>query len=131
MDNQLYSALANRASALVEAGDRSAAIEILEQLVSSDLPDFQRAMMCMNIAIVQVQLGETEKALQTYAAAVDLERQTESCFVAESRAAYCAKLGLYDESSRYYDDLLRHPHLKPGDRDRLLQNIATLSKLRS
>lgn len=131
MDEQLYAALASRASALVEAGDRPAAIDILEQLVASDLPDFDRAMMCMNIAIVQDQLGDTGKALETYAAAVDLERQTESCFIAESRAAYCAKLGLYDESSRYYDELLRHPNLTPDARDRLLQNIATLEGLRS
>ena len=130
MDEQLYAALAKRASDLVEAGDRPAAIEILEQLVASDLPAFDRAMMCMNIAIVQDQLGATDKALETYAAAVDLERRTTSCFIAESRAAYCAKLGLYDESSRYYDDLLRHPHLQPGDRDRLLQNIAALRRLR-
>lgn len=131
MDEKLYSELARRASALVEAGDRPAAIEILEQLVASDLPEFDRAMMCMNIAIVQDQLGETGKALETYAAAVDLERRTESSFIAESRAAYCAKLGLYDASSRYYDDLLRHPHLKPGARERLLQNIATLDQLRA
>ena len=131
MDRQLYSALASRASDLVDAGDRPAAIELLEQLVHSDLPDFDRAMMCMNIAIVQDQMGDTGKALETYASAVDLERKTESYFIAENRAAYCAKLGLYDESSRLYDDLLRHPHLKPEDQDRLLQNISTLGKLRT
>ena len=130
MDKQLYSALASRVSALVDAGDRQAAIEILEQLVGSDLPDLDRAMMCMNIAIVQDQLGDTGKALETYAAAVYLERRTTSCFIAESRAAYCAKLGLYDESCRFYDDLLRHPHLKVEDQGRVLENISTLHRLR-
>lgn len=130
MDKQLYSALASRASALVDAGDRQAAIELLEQLVHSDLPDFDRAMMCMNIAIVQDQLGETRKALETHATAVDLERRTESYFIAENRAAYCAKLGLYDESCRFYNDLLKHPHLKVEDRGRVLDNISTLNRLR-
>ena len=52
MDRQLYTSLATRASDLVVAGERHQAIEILEQLVASDLPAFDRAIMCMNIAII-------------------------------------------------------------------------------
>ena len=129
MDKQLYASLANRASDLVVAGDRLKAIEILEELVRSDLPDFDRAMMCMNIAIVQDQMGNTDGALETYTRAVDLERATESYFVAQSRAAYFSQLGMYDESIRSYDDLLRHDHLKPEDREMFLKNIDTLGHL--
>ena len=129
MDKLLYASLANRASDLVVAGDRLKAIEILEELVRSDLPDFDRAMMCMNIAIVQDQMGNTDGALETYTRAVDLERATESYFVAQSRAAYFSQLGMYDESIRSYDDLLRHDHLKPEDREMFLKNIDTLGHL--
>lgn len=129
MDKQLYASLANRASDLVVAGDRLQAIEVLEELVASDLPDFDRAMMCMNIAIVHDQMGNRDQALETYARAVDLERSTDGYFVAQSRAAYYSQLGLYGESSRSYDDLLRHPHLKPEDRDMFLKNIDTLRHL--
>jgi tetratricopeptide (TPR) repeat protein len=129
VDKQLYASLANRASDLVVAGDRLKAIEILEELVRSDLPDFDRAMMCMNIAIVQDQMGNTDGALETYTRAVDLERATESYFVAQSRAAYFSQLGMYDESIRSYDDLLRHDHVKPEDREMFLKNIDTLGHL--
>ena len=129
MDRQLYASLANRASDLVVAGDRLQAIEVLEELVASDLPDFDRAMMCMNIAIVHDQLGDTGKALETYTRAVDLERGTESYFVAQSHAAYYSQLGLYDESLRCYDDLLRHPQLTPETREMFLKNIDTLRHL--
>lgn len=130
MDRQLYASLANRASDLVVAGERLKAIEILEELVASDLPEIDRAIMCMNIAIIHDQIGDFEKALETYSAALDLERETESYFVAQSRAAYYSKLGMYDESCRSYDDLLRHRHLKPEDREMFLKNIATLRNLR-
>ena len=85
--------------------------------------------MCMNIAIIHDQMGDPDKALQTYSRAVDLEQATESYFVAQSRAAYYSELGMYDESIRSYDDLLRHDHLKPGDREMFLKNIATLRRL--
>jgi tetratricopeptide (TPR) repeat protein len=129
VDKLLYASLANRASDLIVAGDRLKAIEILEELVRSDLPDFDRAMMCMNIAIVQDQMRNTDGALETYTRAVDLERATESYFVAQSRAAYFSQLGMYDESIRSYDDLLRHDHLKPEDREMFLKNIGTLGHL--
>lgn len=131
MDRQLYSSLANRASDLVLAGDRPGAIELLEQLVASDLPDLDRAMMCMNVAIIHDQMGDTALALETYTRAVDIERGTDAYFVAQSMAAYYSRLGLYDESARSYGDLLRHAHLQPGDRDVFLQNIDTLRRLRN
>ena len=129
MDRQLYAALASRASDLVVAGERLKAIEILEEILRSDLPALDRAIMCMNIAIIQDQMGNTDKALETYSVAVDLERKTESYFVAESKAAYYSRLGMYDESSRSYDELLRHKHLKPEDRERIRRNIAALRNL--
>ena len=129
VDKQLYTSLANRASELVVAGERLKAIDILEELVRSDLSDFDRAIMCMNIAVVYDQLDNREKALETYSRAVDLEQATESYFVAQSRAAYYSELGMYDESIRSYDDLLRHDHLKPEDREMFLKNIATLRHL--
>lgn len=129
MDKQLYASLANRASDLVVAGQRLEAIDVLEELVRSDLSDFDRAMMCLNIAIVHDQLGNPDKAMETYARAVQLEQATESYFVAQSRAAYYSQRGMYDESIRSYDDLLRHEHLKPDDREMFLKNIATLRRL--
>jgi tetratricopeptide (TPR) repeat protein len=131
VDKQLYASLANRASDLVTAGERDQAIEILEELVISDLPVFDRAMMCMNIAIVHDQMGDSTRALENYSRAVDLEQETESCFIAQSRAAYYSQLGMYDESIRSYDDLLSHPHATPEARDMFLKNIETLKQLRT
>ena len=129
VDKQLYASLANRASDLVVAGEHLNAIDVLEELVRSDLSAFDRAMMCMNIAIIHDQMGDPDKALETYSRAVDLEQATGSYFVAQSRAAYYSELGMYDESTRSYDDLLRHDDLKQADREMFLKNIATLRHL--
>lgn len=131
MDKQLYTSLASRASGLVESGDREQAILVLEELVRSDLPVFDRAMMCMNIAIVNGQMGEPEKALENYARAVDMERETDSYFIAQSQAAYYSQLGMYDESMRSYEALLSHAHLTPESRQMFLKNIETLKRMAS
>lgn len=131
MDRTLYQTLSRRAADLVEAGDRQQAIVILEELVQSDLPALDQAIMCMNIAIIQDQLGNSKLALQTYARAVDIERTTESCFVEQSKAAYLARIGNYTESIQAYEDLLRHEHVNDKDREMFFTNINTLSRLQN
>lgn len=84
----------------------------------------------MQWAVFFTDMGNPALALDTYTRAVDIERGTDSYFVAQSKAAYYSQLGLYDESRRSYDDLLRHPQLKPADRDMFLQNMDTLARLR-
>lgn len=76
MDRALYASLANRASDLVEAGEHRQAIEVLDQLVQSDLPDFDKAVMSLNIATVRDKMGDHEGALASYARALEYEGRT-------------------------------------------------------
>ena len=130
MDRQLYTSLAHRASELVTAGDYAQALAVLEEIIASDLPDYDKAMMCLNTAVVYDKWGKPGDALTSYARAMDYERSTGSCFVAQHRAAYFSQLGRYDESMRCYEELLRRSDLSPEDRDMFTQNIATLTRLR-
>src|SRR5688572_2149292 len=102
MDPDLYSSLANRASDLVEAGEHQRAIDILEKLVESDLPDFDKAVMQLNIATVLDKMGDHEGALASYATALDFEGRTDGYFVAQQYAAYLAHLGRYADSIMVY-----------------------------
>jgi tetratricopeptide (TPR) repeat protein len=130
MDRQLYTALAERASDLVLAQDYAQAIAVLEEIIASDLPDYDKAMMCLNTAVVYDKWGKPDEALTSYARAMDYERSTGSCFVAQHRAAYFSQLGRYDESLRCYEELLRRDDVSPQDRDMFAKNIETLTRLR-
>lgn len=129
MDRTLYTSLANRASDLVEAGEHQQAIDVLEQLVESDLPDFDKAMMSLNIATVRDKMDDPEGALASYASALEYERRTDSYFVAQQRAAYLAKLGRYAEGVSAYQVLVELADVKPEDREMFVANIDTLRKL--
>jgi tetratricopeptide (TPR) repeat protein len=130
MDRQLYTSLAQRASDLVTAGEYAQALALLEEIIAGDLPDYDKAMMCLNTAVVYDKWGKPDDALTSYARAMDYERSTGSCFVAQHRAAYFSQLGRYDESLRCYEELLRRADLSPEDRDMFAKNVATLARLR-
>jgi tetratricopeptide (TPR) repeat protein len=131
MDQQLYHSLAQRASDLVEAGNYAEALDLLEQIIAGDLPDYDKAMMCLNTAIVHDKWGRQEEALTSYARALDYERRTGSHFVAQHRAAYFSQLGRYDESIRCYEELLRREGLATPDREAFAANLRTLARLRA
>ena len=129
MDHTLYASLANRASDLVEAGEHQQAIEILEQLVDSDLPDFDKAVMSLNIATVRDRMGDHDAALASYADALAYEGSTDSYFVAQQHAAYLSGLGRYEESISAYQGLIERPDVKAEDREIFAANVVTLRKL--
>jgi tetratricopeptide (TPR) repeat protein len=129
MDRTLYASLANRASDLVEAGEHQQAIDVLAQLVESELPDFDKAVMWLNIATVQDKMGNPEGALASYASALEWEGRTSSYFVAQQHAAYLAHLGKYDDGISVYQSLIERTDVKPEDREVFVANITTLQKL--
>ncbi len=123
MDYQDYIRQAQEVERLVQKGDYSSALELLYSLVKSDLADTDKAMMCLNIAIIWDKLGRPEKALQWYERGMDYERRTGGCFVAEHRAAYLAKIGRLEESLLAYEDLAARESLSEQARERVRQNI--------
>lgn len=129
MDRNLYASLARRASDLVDAGEHQQAIEVLEQLVTSGLPDFDKAMMWVNIATVQDKMGDRTASLASYETALQCERRTTSYFVAQQHAAYLSQLGMYERSISAYQALVDREDVKPEDAGIFRANIRTLEKL--
>lgn len=129
MDRNLYIALSRRASDLVDAGEYAQAIEVLQQLVDSDLPDFDKGMMCVNIATVHDKMGNRQAALKSYADALDHERNTASYFIAQEYAAYLSKIGMHADSIGIYQALMERSDLKSDDAGVFQANIRTLEAL--
>jgi tetratricopeptide (TPR) repeat protein len=129
MDRTLYASLARRASDLVDAGEHRQAIDVLQQLVDSDLPDFDKSMMWLNIGTVHHKLGSIDEALAAHDRALDYERLAGGYFVAQQHAAFLSQIGRYEDSIREYQDLHGRTDVKQEDADMFLANIRTLEKL--
>jgi tetratricopeptide (TPR) repeat protein len=118
--------LAKRAARLVESEDYQEAIDLLRRIISDNISEVDKSMMCLNVAFIYKKMGEPELALGWYDAGVDYERDHGRSFVAEKKAAYLAKQGRHQESLEHYEELLTRPHLTKGDRARIKRNIEIL-----
>lgn len=128
MEYQEYVRSAERASQLVERGDYEDAIKVLRKLVSSDISRIDKAMMCLNLAVVYDTMGNLEKALSWYDEGADYERVHDRHYVAERKAAYLAEKGRYRESLDEYEKLLRRSGLTEGDKERVERQVETLRR---
>lgn len=128
MEYEEYTRRAGEAAALVERGEYLKAIEILRSLVESDLAPSDRAVMCLNLAIVCDRMGNMEEALRWYERGMAYERFAGASFVEEHRAAYLAEKGRIAESLASYKALLARPNLAEGDKARIENNIRLLEE---
>lgn len=129
MDYKEYVKRAQKADQLVREGNYTSALELLYSLVESDLADPDKAVMCVNIAIIWDKMGQPDEALRWYGRGMSYERRSGGHFVAESRAAYLAQLGRLEESLLAYEDLAAQESLDEQTRERVRQSINRLRAL--
>ncbi len=128
VDYQEYFQSAQRASQQAENGDYESALSILLSLVSNDISDLDKSMMCLNIAILLERMGRETEVLSWYEKGVSYEWPHSRCKVAENKAAYLSRQGKPKESLAIYETLLMRQFLMEEDKNRIRTNIATLKE---
>lgn len=126
MDYNDYVKLTERGSGLVDAGEYPAAVKVFEFLVSSDISDLDKSMMCFNLALVHDKMGQTTTALRWYDKGIKYERPHCRFYVTEQKAAYLAQQGSKRESRSIYEELLARPFLTESDKERIRHNVKVL-----
>lgn len=126
MKYQAYLDATRRAAELVERGDHEEAIAVLKKLVASDISDIDKAMMCLNLAIVHDKLGRVDEALAWYDRGANYEGLHDRYYVAERKAVYLEEKGRHRESLDVYRRLLTRRELTEGEKARLEQNVQIL-----
>lgn len=129
MEYDDYLAEARRAADLAGQGQYQEAAEILERLIAGDISDTDKAVMCMNLAIVYTQLENAEQALAWYARGSAYERPHGGAYVTEHWAVYLARLARYDEARAIYETLLGDAGVPERDKERLRHNVSRLQEL--
>jgi len=121
-----YEDKAKRIAALVEEARNVEAIELLQELIDSDLSDIDKSMMCVNMAVVYDKMAQPERALNWYDRGISYEAIYFRGFVGENKASYLFKLQRYAECLDIYEDLAQQAFQTESDKFRLKQNIAVV-----
>ncbi|MGH8028659.1 MAG: hypothetical protein ACREO3_01865 [Arenimonas sp.] len=115
------------ASRLIEQGAREDALTVLRLLAEDEGYGAVRIIACTNCALVNVQLGRNEQALDWYDRGIALELPDEMRVASRYKAELLANLGRTTESLALYLELLAQP-LK---REELEAVNAAIAKLES
>ena len=126
MNYDEYVALAQQGAEADAAGDFEKAVNIFYQLLSTDISDVDKAMMCHNIGVIQEKMGKEQEALASFERGMSYERVHGRIVVAEQRAAYLYRLGRLADSLRAYEELLYRSSLTEEEKHRMKYNVAAL-----
>lgn len=126
MDYQEYCDAMQRVADQVDAARYDEAIAGLRALLDSDLLDADKAVLCLNMAVVYDKLGKPSEVMAWYDRGTDYERAYRRHMVAEHRAGWLYTAGRHDEALAAYEWLAGQRSLGESEKQRLTHNVTTL-----
>jgi predicted negative regulator of RcsB-dependent stress response len=126
MDYQAYVDAMQQVSNQVDAGQYDDAIAGLRALLNSDLLDADKAVMCINMAVVYDKQGKASEALAWYDRGMDYERAYRRHMVSEHKAGFLYTAGRREEALEIYESLLRGRALTEHEQARIAHNVTQL-----
>lgn len=116
------------AARLVGNSRHDDAVTVLRPLVECELNDFEKSIVCVNLAIIFEQQGQDSDALAWYDRGIGYERAHGRFFAAERKAAFMAAKNWNTDSLTIYERLLTEPSLTDDDKERINHNISLLKE---
>lgn len=126
MDYQHYCDAMQRVSDQVDAGKYDDAIAGLTVLLNSDLLEADKAVLCLNMAVIYDKLQKPRDVQGWYERGMDYERSYRRYMVAEHRAGWLYTSGQLDEALSAFQALARDRSIAEADKQRLDHNVAAL-----
>lgn len=126
MEYNVYSDQVKKASDLVDQQQYSAALELLQPLLDSDLSDLDKAIMCHNIAVICEKMGDLDTCLAWYDHGIAYEEPYMRFLVKEHKAGILVTHGRPGEALALYEHLYSLPYAMESEKERFWYNITVL-----
>ena len=126
MEYQEYLDRSEKASQLIRQGQYKEAVDVLFELILSDLSDIDKAAQCVNIAIAYDRMGNSEEALSAYDKGIGYEQVYCRYDVAEKKVQYLTSLGRSKDAVPIYESLIKQPYMSEAEKMRMRKIIQTL-----
>lgn len=121
---QDYVNLTQQISQAVDDKKFEIALQLLDRLVQSDLPDIDKSFMSINCGVVWDKAGNVHEALRWYDRAIQYEKPHHRFFARQEKAAYLLRINRKDEALEIYRDLLTKPFLSLAEQERLRAQLS-------
>lgn len=128
MDYDAYVNAMQQVSNQVDAGQYDAAVAGLRALLDTDLLDADKAVLCLNMAVVHDKMGKASEALAWYDRGIDYERAYRRHMVAEHKAGFLYTSGRHAEALSAYESLARDRSIGEAEKQRYEHNVQALRK---
>lgn len=128
MEYDLYYQSMHAAAEYAAANENDSAIQIFTQLLSKDISERDKAIICVNLAKIHHKLGDSSEALKWYDQAIQYEEPYFRSFAAESKAAYLAEIGQAPKSLALYEKIALQPYLDEAEKYRIRTNMNILKQ---
>ncbi len=129
MDFLEYTDAMNAAASLHQAGNYSEAIASFEALLSSDISDRDKGIICHNIAAIYREQDRTEQAIRWYERGRNYERPHGGTINVTALGGYLYDVGRLYESLAVWEDMVRWPSLTEFEKSNIRKNIVTIKGL--
>ncbi|MDX6768999.1 MAG: hypothetical protein SF051_05665 [Elusimicrobiota bacterium] len=129
MDFDDFRAATEKAEKHATRGAHREALAVLNELAASDLPDLDRALVCVYAAEAHDRLGETDAALAAFDKAIALEAPFRRFSAVFKKADYLLRLGRKDESRGLFESLLERPEATLAERHSIRARLKLLRRV--
>lgn len=107
--------------------DYPSAVEVLQGLIDdASLPEVDRSMMCLNMALVCEKMGHDDHAISWYEHAASLDRPMMRASASMRKADKLIQMKRTADAIALYEDLLSEPFLAMSERHVIEHNLAAL-----
>ena len=123
MQYQEYVQWVQKTSQLIQEAHCKEAVDVLYQLILSDISEIDKADMCVNLAVVYDRMGNTSEAMAWYDKGIAYEQNYCRFVVAEKKAHYLSQLGLSNQAVPIYESLMKQPFVSESEKERMRTTI--------
>jgi len=124
LDYQVYSDRVMAGAKCVEEGQFEAALDIFYGLLSTDISDIDKSMMCNNLAVTCEKMGQPDEAMRWYDEGIHYEEPYCRIAIREYKGAQLYHAGRFAEAAALYREMLGLHYLSEADKARVSGSLA-------
>lgn len=131
MQYKAYCDIVQRGADAFNEGKYMEAIEAFESLMSTDITDLDKALMCNNIAVSCEKMGYVDQALEWFDEGIRLETPFFRTKLMTYKAHFLVNVGRENAAVPLYEHLLSLPYVTEAEKEEVWNSMTLIKNKRN